>query len=200
MVGRSSVATAWRKAKSSDRISTACVRRAVFCSESRRNTRSPTSSSWRMLFLALRPLACCRRKSAPPCTSASSTRKKTTMRLWRVRSRMLVGAAPASRRRAADAHLGLERHAPLHRLACARIELAPGGLLGVDQLRMPYANRVGAARHAGDRGAAILAGGGEVRRLGYVDVADHPVVDIAAQRDDTRRVEHHRLRRRADVE
>src|SRR3954462_4562843 len=200
MVGRSSVATAWRKAKSSDSISTACVRRATFCSESRRNTRSPTSSSWRMLLRALRSLACCRRKSAPPCTSASSTRKKTTMRLWSVRSRTLVGAAPAGCGRTADAHFRLHRHAPLHVRARAGIELPPRRLLGVGELRVPYAHGVGPARHSGDRGAAILAGDAEVRRLRHVDVADHPVVDVAAERHDARRIEYDRLRRRAHVE
>src|SRR5581483_1538579 len=121
---------------------------------------------------ALRSLACCRRKSAPPCTNASKTRKKPTMRLWRERRRTLVRAAPACRRRASDAHFGLQRHAPLHVLARARIELAPRGFLRVDELRMPHAHGVGAARHAVDRGAAVLAGGGEVRRLGHVDISD----------------------------
>src|SRR5438034_2353090 len=167
--------------------------------------RSPTARSWRMWSRALRSLAAFTSRSAMPCTATSSATKKKTMRLRRLRSRTsgaLVPAALAGGGRAPHAQLGLERDLPVERRVLHRAEIrrAARGLLGQPHTRMPDAERIPPSRQTGEQGSSFAIAQCKKRRFGNVDVPDHPVMDVAADRYHARHVEQDRLRRRADVE
>src|SRR6266478_2163385 len=97
--------------------------------------------------------------------------------------------------RTAHFHLALELELPrdVHAPRPRRVHVLSRGLFGDFELRMPDAHRIGARRQLGDDRFAVLAGLGEVRRIRDVDIADHPVVDVAAEHDDAGLVEYDRL-------
>src|SRR5688572_10879192 len=96
-----------------------------------------------------------------------------------------VTARVFRRRRATYPCLGLDVELPgkLDASLPAEVDRPARQFLGALELRMPDANDPALRCQVGDRRLALCAGLREMRRLGYVDVRDHPVVDIATEDD-----------------
>ena len=98
--------------------------------------------------------------------------------------------------RTPNPHLGLEYQRPgdfgPSRAGC--IDILARVFLHANELRMPHPHDVGARRKVEQDRPAFCVGLGEVGRFRHIDVADHPVVDVAAQDHYAGLVESHRLR------
>src|ERR1041384_2535161 len=77
-------------------------------------------------------------------------------------------------------------------LAAADACVALDHLRRILQQRMPQPDWIRAIRGAGHYPRSLLVRAPERRRGGHHDVREHVVVNVAAERDDARLVEHHR--------
>src|SRR5450755_3305777 len=97
-------------------------------------------------------------------------------------------------RRPAHAHFLLQLYRPcgLDPSIARDIDGPMRRTLGNLELRMPDSHDIRAWRQLGQHCLAVASGLGKKRRFGYVDVADHPVVDVATQNHYARLVENDR--------
>ena len=105
---RSLVATAWRKAKSRDRMAAPCSSRAWFCWSRRRKTARP-ASSWSICRRAICELAGMTSTAPIPCTITSRTRRRRATRRRRLFRRDVHQYRRGRVRRPARATGGLGR-------------------------------------------------------------------------------------------